>query len=122
MEGRKLPLKPEASMPEVGVCGSEGARAALVGMDNVNEHEGRSGNQGGGGDGEDPGPDDASGDAPANGGEAMDRANANDGPGDGMRGADGDTCKSGAEECDGAGAFGTESPERLQLGDLLSHG
>src|SRR5579872_4045973 len=91
-------------------------------MDSVNEHEGRSGNQGGSGDGEDPGPDDASGDAPADCGKTIDGADAHDGAGDGVRGADGDAGQGGAEQSDGAGAFGTESAERFQLGDLLSHG
>ncbi len=40
-------------------------------LDDVDQEEGGGGDEGGGWDGEDPGPDDASGDAPADGGETV---------------------------------------------------
>ena len=62
-----------------------------LGVDQVDQEESGGGDNRGGGNCEDPGPDDASGDAPANGGQAVDGADADDGAGDGVSGADRDS-------------------------------
>src|SRR5260221_14453384 len=91
-------------------------------MDDVNQEEGGGGYYCRGGDGEDPGPDDASGDAPADGREAMQGAYADDGSGDGVSGADGDAGEGGTEEGGGSRAPATETAKGLEFGDLLPHG
>jgi hypothetical protein len=53
--------------------------------------EGTGGHQGGGWYGYDPGPDDAGGDSPADGGEAIDGSYADDRSGDSVGGAHGDS-------------------------------
>src|SRR5258707_10273525 len=81
-----------------------------------------SADQGGAGDGEDPGPDDAAGDAPADGSEAAGSAYSDDGAGDGVSSADRDAEDRVHYECEAAGSFRGESAEGRQLGDALAHG
>src|SRR5579872_834673 len=91
-------------------------------MDEANDDEGHTGDECGGGDGEDPGPDDASGDAPSNGGKAVSRTYSHNCSRDGVGRADRDSGQSGGEERDGASGFGTESTDGFELGDAGSHG
>src|SRR4029077_113858 len=74
------------------------------------------------GDGQDPGPDDFSGDAPADCSQAVGGSHADNRTGDGVRGAHGNSCQSGCEQRDGSRCFGTEAAHRLQFGDARSHG
>src|SRR5579864_9208193 len=91
-------------------------------MDVLDEQESPRGHNSRGGNGEHPGPDDSSSDAPAHGGQALDRTHANDRASNRVSGADWNTRHRGAEQSDGSSAFGAEAAEGLQLGDLLSHG
>ena len=61
------------------------------------------------GNGENPGPDDAARNTPANGSEAAGRSYADDGAGNGVSGADGDAKNSIHDESEAAGGFGSES-------------
>ena len=78
--------------------------------------------EGGAGNGEDPGEHNAAGDAPANGGEASRRANTHDGAGDRMRRADGNAEFRRAEQRQGPGGLRGKAAEGIELGDALSHG
>jgi len=88
----------------------------------VDQQESTCSDDSGGGDGENPGPDDASGHAPTDGRQAVNGANADNRAGDGMSGADWDASQGGAEKRDGAGALRAEAAERLKLGNFLAHG
>src|SRR5579864_2836011 len=99
----------------------EGRRLRLVQPEGEHAVEGGA-EEAGGWDGEDPGPDDAARDAPADGGEALRCADAGDGSGDDVRGADGNAGGGGAEQSERGGGLRSESRERLQLGDALAHG
>src|SRR5258706_9318429 len=78
--------------------------------------------EGGAGDGEDPGVDDAASYAPADGGKAAGRAYANDGAGNGVSGADGDAENGVGHEREPAGGFRGEATQGAELGDSLAHG
>src|SRR6267142_1953921 len=78
--------------------------------------------EGGAGNGEDPGENDTTRHTPADGGEAASSADADNGAGDGVRGADRDAEFCGGKERDGAGGLGREAAERIELGDALAHG
>src|SRR5260370_701274 len=78
--------------------------------------------EGGAGDGEDPGEDDAARYTPADGGKAAGSADADDGAGDGVGGADGDAEMGGAHQGESAGGFGGKSAEGGEIGDALAHG
>ena len=60
----------------------------VLGVEVVDQQEGGSGYYCGGGDGKNPGPDDTTGDAPADSREAMQGAYSDDGAGNGVSGAD----------------------------------
>ena len=92
--------------------------AIRVGHKESNGPEGKRGDDGGSGNGEHPGPDDALSHAPSHSGKAAGGADADDGSGDGVGGADGDPVISEEKESDGAGAFGAESAHGPKLGDL----
>src|SRR5258706_9149319 len=76
----------------------------------------------GGGDGQDPGPDDLAGHAPADGREPPGGADADDRAGDGMGGRDRDAVVRGDEDRGRGAALGGEAALRLQLRDLRAHG
>src|SRR5256885_6564975 len=78
--------------------------------------------QGGAGDGEDPGHDDAARNAPTNGGEPTRGADADDCAGDGVRGADRNAEERVADDGEATGGFGGEASEGRELGDALAHG
>src|SRR5215211_4039360 len=72
-------------------------------------------------DGDDPGDEDAAGDAPAHGGDAPRRADADDRPGDGVRRRDRHAELGREEQRDGAAGLGAEALHRRQAGDLRAH-
>ena len=78
--------------------------------------------EGGAGNGENPGIHDAARDAPTDGGKPTGSADANDGSRDGVRGADRNAEFCGGKKRDGAGGFRREAAERIKLGDALAHG
>jgi len=78
--------------------------------------------EGGTGDGEDPGVDDAPGNTPADGGEATSSADADDGAGNGVGGADGNAEDGVGDNGQPAGSFRGEATEGNELGDALAHG
>ena len=78
--------------------------------------------EGGAGDGQDPSPKDAAGNAPTHGREATRGADADDGAGDGVGGADGNAKPGVHDEGDAASRFGSEAAEGSELGDALAHG
>ncbi len=84
--------------------------------------EDTSADQGSAGDGEYPGPDDAAGDAPADGGEAARGADADDSARDGVCGADRDAKDRVHDQREAAGGFRREAAEGSELGDALAHG
>jgi len=71
--------------------------------------------EGGAGNGEDPGEDDTTRYAPADGREAASSADADNGAGDGVRGADRDAEFCGGKERDGAGVSAAKPPKGLSL-------
>src|SRR6266436_9291768 len=73
-------------------------------------------------DGEDPGPDDAAGDAPADGGEAARGSDTDDGACDGVGGADRNAKMSRSEQGECASGLRGETPEWHQFGNALAHG
>ncbi|SRR6266404_3199103 len=77
--------------------------------------------KGGPGDGQDPGPDDATRNAPAHSGEAARSSDANDGPGDGVGRADGNAEDGIGHDGDAAGGFRGETAERSELSNALAH-
>src|SRR5690349_2691588 len=89
-----------------------GARP-LAGVDGMDEEVSCTGNYGGGGDGKDPGPDDTSRDAPADGGETVNSAHADDRASNRVRSANRNSRQRGAKQSDGPGAFCAESAEWL---------
>ncbi len=76
----------------------------------------------GAGNGEDPSPHDAAGDAPTYGGEAPRGTDADDGTGDGVSGANRDAEMRGAKQRKGASRLRRETAEGRKLGDALAHG
>ncbi len=90
-------------------------------MDDVDQQERSASYNCRGGDGKDPGPHDASGNAPSDGGKTVKRTDADDRPGNGVSGADWDSGESSAEERDGSGALSAESADWFELGDFLAH-
>src|SRR5208337_1431625 len=74
------------------------------------------------GDGEDPGPDDVTGNAPAYGGEAVRSANAHNGAGDGVGGANGNAKTSGGKQGNRTGRLRSKPAEGSEFGDALAHG
>ena len=78
--------------------------------------------KGGAWDGENPGPDNSAGDAPADGGKAAGGADTDDGAGDGVGGADGDAESGVHHEGKAAGSFRRKTTEGCELGDALAHG
>src|SRR5579872_3280865 len=99
----------------------EGRRLRLVQPEDEHVVEGGA-EEAGGGDGEDPGPDDAAREAPADGCEALRCSDAGDGSGDDVRGAHGNSGGGGTEQSERGGGLRGESGEGLQLGDALAHG
>src|SRR4029077_17070987 len=77
--------------------------------------------EGGAGDGQYPGPNNASRNAPADGRKPPRSSDANNGPGDGVRGADGNAEVRGAGEGKRSRGFGGQTAEGGQLGDALPH-
>ena len=78
--------------------------------------------QGGPGDGEDPGPDNAAGDAPADGGKAARGADADDSASDRVCCTDGDAESGVHDEGKAAGRFRCEAAEGGELRYALAHG
>ena len=78
--------------------------------------------QSGAGDGEDPGPDDAAGDTPANSGKTARSSDADDGTCDRMRSADRDAKGGCADEREATCSFRREATKGIKLGDALAHG
>ena len=78
--------------------------------------------QSGAGDGEDPGPDDAAGDTPANSGKTARSSDADDGACDRMRSADRDAKSGCADESESTSGFRREAAKGIELGDALAHG
>src|SRR5579883_2098467 len=74
------------------------------------------------GNGQDPCPHDAPGDAPAHGRYPIRRAHAHDRPRDGMGGADRNPGQGRGKQGDCARRLRAESPNRPQLGDARPHG
>src|SRR5258708_32321967 len=71
--------------------------------------------------GQDPGPHDLSGHAPADGREAACGTHADDRAGDGVSGRYKDAEGRGREDGDGRSSLGRETSDRLQLRDLRAH-
>jgi hypothetical protein len=90
--------------------GSPRVKSSSV-QDDLKGVEKASPDQGCAGDRQYPGPNDAAGNAPADGGKTVCGADADDSAGDGMRGADGDAEMRGGEKCDCACGFGGEPTE-----------
>src|SRR4029077_10035591 len=70
---------------------------------------------------QDPSPNNAASDAPADSGEAAGGADADNRAGDGVRGADGDAEFGGGEQRERARGFGGKATERRELGNALAH-
>src|SRR5271170_130938 len=77
--------------------------------------------QGSAGDGEDPSPDDAAGNAPANSGEATGGADTDNRAGDGVGAADGNAEDGVGDKCKPARGFCGKAAEWCELGDALAH-
>src|ERR1700674_963452 len=73
------------------------------------------------GDGQYPGPDDASCDAPTNGGEAPRCSDAHNCARDGVRGANRNAEVRGADEGKRSGGLGGETAEGSELSNALAH-
>src|SRR6266571_6881255 len=82
-----------------------------------NSPEGERGDDGRGGNGEHPGPDDTLSHAPANGGKACRRTYTDDRTGDGVRGTDRNAVISQHEKRCGARTLSAKSTDGTQLGD-----
>ena len=113
-----------AVQPEVCVLGSRSGRTFLrfLSEDKFDSVEDPSADESGTRNGENPRPDDAASDTPANGGEAARSSYTDDGASDGVRGADGDTENGIHDEGQAAGGFCGETAEWSQFGDALAHG
>ena len=72
-------------------------------------------------DGEDPGDNDATRDAPTNGGKATRGADADNGASDRVRCTDGNAELGVHDEREAAGGLRSESAEGRELGDALAH-
>src|SRR5438128_8393729 len=89
----------------------------------ADDQVGDAGHEGGAGDGENPGDEDALAPNPADGADALGGADAENRAGDGVGGGDGDAVNFGeAEEGDGGGAFGAEAADGLKAGDGMAEG
>src|ERR1051325_7717458 len=84
--------------------------------------ENESADKGGARDGEDPGPDDAAGNSPANGGEATRGSDADDGTGDGVSSAYGNAKDGIDDQSEASSGLCGQSTERRELSDALAHG
>src|SRR3989441_6352740 len=78
--------------------------------------------EGGAGNRQNPGPNNAAGDAPMNGGEAVRGAHTDDGAGNRVRGADGNAEMGRACQRERAGGLRGKPAKRGQFGDALAHG
>src|ERR1044072_2922778 len=83
--------------------------------------ENESADKGGARDGEDPGPDDAAGNSPANGGEAARGSDADDGTGDGVSSACGNPKDGIDDQSEASGGLCGKPTERRELSDALAH-
>src|SRR3954471_23631679 len=80
------------------------------------------GDEGGDGDGEDPGPDHALDDGPFDGVETAGSADAHDGGGDVVRGGDGNTEERGGKDDGGGAGLGGEAVDWVQLHHFMAQG
>src|SRR5689334_22229738 len=87
-----------------------------------NDDVGHRGDEGGAGDGENPGHDDALTPDPADGADGFGGADAQDRAGDGVGGGDGDLGEGGEDDGGGGGGFSAEAADGLKLGDVGAHG
>src|SRR4051794_35175901 len=84
----------------------------------VDEHR----HEGGAGDGEDPGDNDALAPDPPDGADAADGADAEDGTGDRVGGGDRDAADLGeAEDGEGGGGLGAKTADGREAGDARAH-
>src|ERR1700675_702354 len=93
-----------------------------ISMEAVGEKEMEGGaHDSGAGDGENPGPEDALGDAPAHGGDASRGADSGNGAGDDVGGADRDARARSADQRERGGGFRSEAAEWSELRNFLAH-
>src|ERR1700712_1580035 len=97
-------------------------RGLRIGREDPDNHVADSRDEGGTGDGEDPGPDDLTSLAPADGLAAMRGTDAGDGSGYRMRGGNRQAEKGGEENRDGRARFRAEASAGFQAGQAGTHG
>ena len=90
-------------------------------MDRRNDPEGEGGDEGGGGDRQDPGPHDPAGDAPLDRRQTASGADANDRTCDGVRCGDRRSGEGDIGEREGCACFRTETADGFQFGNLGPH-
>src|SRR6266705_3433659 len=122
LAGAKESLSNETCADVLGLHTSLKRQAKGLMEQRLEEMENSGAEEGGSGNGEDPGEDDATGNPPAHGGKAAGGADADDGARNGVRGADRDAKVCRSDEGESACGFRGEAAEGIELGDALAHG